>query len=231
MRVPALITVSVLAALCGGCAFFGQLFGLAPVYRDHPVPAEVFEPATLAAFQKLRFSPPSAVAVTVSDEGKVEPGGQIAPDDYQPESYGRELRQRLDLSTFPSMIVVPQTGEPFTHAMRPWSEGMTDRTGCSVTSSYADATYRVIATFDYTGDGTRDWLIAASQQVRRDEQLILTFWLVVENPRKDGPLSARLLGMEERRGLAPATVYPDAASAKARLTYLRAVLRFPPFAE
>ncbi len=221
----------VLCLSSGGCALFAPLFGPAPVYRDRPVPADVFDAATLAAFTRLNLSPPPSVPVTVHEDGRVEPGGEIAPGDYQPESYGRELAVRLDLGTFPSMIVVPLTGEPFTHARAPWSLSAADRAGCAVTSSYADATYRVIATFDYTGGGVRDWLVAASQQIRRDEQLILTFWLVVENPSAEGPLNARLLGMEERRGLAPAIVYPDAAAARARLEYLRAAYRYPPLGE
>ena len=156
----------------------------------------------------------------------------MLPEDYQPKSYGRELTRRLDIGSFPSLIIVP-VGQDFvfTHALDPWSESMRDPTSCMVTSSYADCTYRVVATFDYTGDGTRDWLVATSQQIRRDEQLLLTLWLVVVNPGPEGPLTARLLGMEERRGLAPATVYHDAATAKARIAALREQYKFQPLPE
>ncbi len=221
----------VLAAFSGGCALFARLPVPAPVYSGTPVPAEVFDASALAVFRKLTPQPPSATAVVVHDDGRVEPDGPILAGDYRPESYGGEIASRLDLGSFPSLIVVPQDGRTFTHARFPWSARLTEKTGCELTSSYSDVTYRVAATFDYTGDGIRDWLVVASQQVRRDEELLLTLWLVVENPGPEGPLAARLVSMEERRGIGLVGAYSGEAAARERIAYLRAAFKYPPLPE
>lgn len=227
-RAPLLVLCLLCAAL-GGCAFdFWGLLAPPPVYSNAPVPAEVFEPEILAAFMRANPEPMPATIVTVSPEGKVEPGGELLPDDYQPKSYAAALHKRLDLRSFPNLLFVPDRDEPVTHASPVWSVQLMEKAGCTFSASYASVTYRVVATFDYDGKGNRDWLVLSTQQLSRDNGLVLVLWLLVQNPQPTGPMSARLLGVEERRGLGGSGVIMEPEAARKKIVELRAALKFPP---
>ena len=221
----------VLLFSAGGCAFLSNLFPAPALYQPGSVPADVFDESALADFQRRQPTPPPAVTVMVHPDGRVEPGGFLHADEYQPESYGQALLTRLDLRSFPSLFMVPDRDEPVIHGAKPWQTDLVDRLGFSVSSSYAAATYRIIASFDYRGTGRRDWLVASSQQVHVKEGIFISCWLLVEDPQQEGPLKARLLGLEERRGLSVGVTLMDEAAARAQIAAWRAKLDFPPLAE
>ncbi len=225
-----LVLLCVATLFLGGCVtdFWESLFPPPPLYATRPVPAEVFAPEVLEAFYRAEPDPAPVTRVSVSPEGKVEPGGELLPEDYQPESYGSELWRRLDLRSFPSLLYVPDKDEPVTHATAAWSVDLGEKTNCALSTSYAGCTYRVVATFDYSGKGNRDWLVLSTEQLHRDESLVLVLWLLVKNPQAQGPLQAELLGVEERRGLGGSGSIMNGAAAKEKIVELRAALRLPP---
>lgn len=228
-----LLLLCIFALPLGGCAFdFWGLFAPPPLYGSaNPVPAEVFEPEVLEAFMRANPEPAPATVVTVSPEGKVEPGGELLPEDYQPKSYARQLEQRLDLRSFPNLLFVPDRDEPVTHGSPVWSPQLMEKTGCTLGASYATVTYRVVGTFDYDGKGNRDWLVLSTEQLSRDDGLVLVLWLLVENPQATGTLSARLLGVEERRGLGGSGAIMNSGEGRKKIVELRAALKFPPLPE
>lgn len=227
LAVP-LALLAVFSLPAGGCVlFFGERSG-PPLYSGRQVPAEVFDAEALALFMRSGPDPAPATSVTVSPEGRVEPGGELLPGDYQPESHAEELLRRLDLRTFPSLLFAPRGDVPVTHDSPAWSDRLMEKTDCTLSASYADVTYRVVAAFDYEGKGSRDWLVLSTEQLSQAEGLVLVLWLLVKNPQATGLLSARLLGVEEWRGLGKTEPVMRADAAEKRIADLRAALNLPP---
>lgn len=139
----------------------------------------------------------------------MEPGGAAAPGEYFPASYCNEIKTRLDLRSFPAFLALPPGSGILTHAGRGWEETHMDDTSCAFVSGLGACAYTIVADFDYTGDGRRDWLLASAQQPVQqpggDDAPLVILWLLVENPGPEGLLSVRLLGFEERYGVAAVT--------------------------
>ncbi|MDL2271447.1 hypothetical protein LJC23_00255 [Desulfovibrio sp. OttesenSCG-928-I05] len=195
------------------------------LYPGVPVPAVVYDGASLEYFYALTPIPAPAVRVRVTENGLVEPGGPTVPGDYLPESFSREIAARLDLRSFPSLLALPAGFGALTHQGRGWDAEYRDERSCSFASGIGTCTYTFVASFDYTGDGLRDWLFVSSQQVPAEDAPMLILWLLAESPMPgDDLLAVRLLGFEERYGIGGSRAVMNAAEVPHHIAALRGKL-------
>ena len=221
-HVAAILLLIVTVTACGHAGSLRQFFGMS-LYGDREVPALVYDASSLRQFLEGNPDPGPRTRITALPHGEVEPGGDIAPDDYIPEAYGSILRRHLNLRSFPSLMVLPEGRGPVFYA-EGWEEIIADATGCALRSSYAVVTYKVVASFDYCGKGLRDWLLVSTQQVGQDPDFVLVLWLLVKNPQPGATLEADIVSLEERRGLALGLAVRQGAEAAGRIAALRAML-------
>lgn len=180
-----------------------------------PVPVRVLDRHLLASFAQRNPDAAQRTGLVVLPDGRAEPSGDIAPADYQPESYGLELALRLNLRSFPSLLAgfTDDARRTFA-ASRQWTVSALDRTSLDVHSPDLVNTLVVFATLDWNGNGVRDWLVLLTQRTLHDEGFYLGCWLVVEDPSPRGLLQARLLSLDEYRGMSrPVTRVNDKARA------------------
>lgn len=200
--------------------------GKLSLYPGVPVPAVVYDDASLEHFYMLSPLPAPAVRVRVTDSGLVEPGGALAPGDYLPDTFCREIAARFDLRSVPSLLALPEGSGVLTHLGRGWDAEYADERSCSFASGIGTCTYKLVASFDYTGDGQRDWLFVSSQQVPTEDAPVLILWLLAENPAPgEEILPVRLLGFEERYGIGESRAVMRSDEAQMQIRALRETLR------
>lgn len=214
-----LFFLTALAVCANGCVPGGS-----SLYGDMPVPAVIYESHTLEHFYDLVPIPAPATRARVAESGSVEPGGERLSGDYVPAAPAFELAGRLDLASFPSMLLLPDSFTPVTHRELGWIEEHGDDDSVMLYSNYADCTYKVVASFDYDGKGKRDWLVVSTQQLEREDAPLLILWLLIENPPAEGYLRARLLGVEERFGISDTQAVMGTEAAAAAIVKLRGQL-------
>ncbi len=167
-----------------------------------PVPVQVLDRFLLASFVQRHPDAAQRAGLVVLPDGRAEPSGDIVPQDYQPESYGLELALRLNLRSFPSLLPGFTDDSRRTFASpRQWTVSALDRTSLNVFSPDLVNTLVVFATLDWNSNGVRDWLALLTQKTPHDEGFYLGYWLVVEDPAPKGLLQARLLSLDEYRGI------------------------------
>ncbi len=167
-----------------------------------PVPVQVLDRFLLASFAQRHPDAAQRAGLVVLPDGRAEPSGDIVPQDYQPESYGLELALRLNLRSFPSLLPGFTDDSRRTFASpKQWTVSALDRTTLNVFSPDLINTAVVFATLDWNGNGVRDWLVLLTQKTPHDEGFYLGYWLVVEDPAPKGLLQARLLSLDEYRGI------------------------------
>ncbi|WP_353115802.1 hypothetical protein [Nitratidesulfovibrio sp.] len=167
-----------------------------------PVPVQVLDRFLLTSFAQRHPDAAQRAGLVVLPDGRAEPSGDIVPQDYQPESYGLELALRLNLRSFPSLLLgfTDDTRRTFA-SPRQWTVSALDRTTLNVHSPDLMNTLVVFATLDWNANGVRDWLVLFTQKTPHDEGFYLGYWLVVEDPAPKGLLQARLLSLDEYRGI------------------------------
>ena len=213
------------------CLFFGTLGTVSCIplsryslYPDRPLPAVIFDSASLEYFYEFNPVPAPAVRVRELEDGRVEPGGDIVSGDYFPNSFSQEIKTRLDLRSLPSLLALPSGNGMLTHSGRGWDNTFMDETSCAFASGLGSCTYKVVGAFDYTGNGRRDWLLVSSQQSFIEDAPLVILWFLVEDPQRENMLSVRPLVMEERYGIGRTTVFVGEEDVRFRLQELRKTL-------
>lgn len=170
-------------------------------------PVRVLDRFLLTSFAQRHPDAAQRAGLVVLPDGRAEPSGDLVPQDYQPESCGLELALRLNLRSFPSLLLGFTDDSRRTFASpKQWTVNALDRTSLHVSSPDLMNSLVVFATLDWNGNGVRDWLVLLTQKTPHDEGFYLGYWLVVEDPAPKGLLQARLLSLDEYRGIgAPVT--------------------------
>ena len=132
----------------------------------------------------------------VDAQGRYPMADAIPAGEYAPQSFARELFERADLTAFPSMILPTdgkptystwgvryQAEEPYTLFVedKPWDQNL-----------QIGLTIPLMASLDWDGNGTRDWLFGCRILLYK-QNVDLGSFLLVLNPQPTGPLDVRLL--------------------------------------
>lgn len=193
------------------------------VYRT-PVPVEILDQYTFDSFNESFAAQLKERGVKQLENGRYAPTGEIASNDYIPQSYANEIRNRLDYRSFSNLLASKSSETAQLHNNQHWSSSTPDKYTLNTEALFLSCSYLVFATLDWNNNGVRDWLVILTQNHKADNALNLSFWLVITDPQSTGMLSATMLNMEERRGIAKATTYAP-ASAEIRLDVLRPQLK------
>lgn len=222
----ALLSCCLLITSCNFIGFNVLGFNSAPrVYQDQ-VPVDIIDEYTFESFSLAFPDELKQRGITRMPDGRMVPGGVFASNDYRPLDYANELCNRLDIRSFPSLLGDEDTNMAELHTNKKWTCLTKDRYDLSVVSNSLSYSYHVFATLDWNSNGVRDWLVLLTQTPRKNENLHISYWLLISDPQPNGLLSAKILGKEETQGLGQAKFY-NAADAKKRLEQLRSQLSRP----
>lgn len=121
--------------------------------------------------------------------------GTSQPDgEYQPESFGRELFNRLSLRFMWPVEERQRVQDVPTHATMP-SSGETvtvDDSSLVVVGEFSTDIYKVVALLDWDRDGVRDWLVRYRFQPSVDMPASSRM-LVIPAPQAEGLLEAQII--------------------------------------
>lgn len=215
-----LLTCCLLMTACNvaGFSLFG--FNSAPRVYKEQVPVDIIDEYTFASFSALFPSDLKQRGIVRQADGRMTPGGVFSSRDYRPADYANELRNRLDIRSFPSLLGDEDTSMAELHTNKKWFCLNRDHYGFSADSNNLSCSYQLFATLDWNNNGARDWLVLLTQTPRANENLHVSYWLLISDPQPGGLLSAAMLGMEETQGLGKAKFH-NPADARKRLEQLR----------
>ncbi len=219
----ALLSCCLLMTACNFTGFNVLGFNSAPRVYQEQVPVDIIDEYTFESFSAAFPSELKQRGIARQPDGRMVPGGAFAANDYRPADYANELRNRLDIRSFPSLLGEEDSNMAELHTNKKWTCLNRDRYDLSAESNSLAYSYHLFATLDWNNNGSRDWLVLLTQTPRSNENLHISYWLLVSDPQPNGLLSAKLLGMEETQGLGQAKFY-NPMDAKKRLEQLRSQL-------
>lgn len=139
----------------------------------------------------------------VDAQGRYPVAGAIPAGEYAPQSFARELYERADLTMLPSMFLpVAKAGKATFadlalryQAEEPYMLFIEDK---PLGHAQIGLTMPLMASLDWDGNGTRDWLFGCRILFYKP-YLSLGSFLLVLNPQPTGPLDVRLVRVSYRQ--------------------------------
>jgi len=132
----------------------------------------------------------------VDAQGRYPMADAIPAGEYAPQSFARELFERADLTAFPSAFLPVSTGKTSFAALGTRYEAEEPHTllirDKPLGQAQVSMTIPLMASLDWDGNGTRDWLFGCRILLYK-QNVDLGSFLLVLNPQPTGPLDVRLL--------------------------------------
>uniref|UniRef100_B8DQ96 Lipoprotein n=1 Tax=Nitratidesulfovibrio vulgaris (strain DSM 19637 / Miyazaki F) TaxID=883 RepID=B8DQ96_NITV9 len=132
----------------------------------------------------------------VDAQGHYPVADAIPAGEYAPQSFARELFKRADLTAFPSAFLPVAMGKSTFAALGIRYEAEEPHTllirDKPLGQAQVSLTIFQMASFDWDGNGTRDWLFGCRILLYK-QNVDLGSFLLVLNPQPTGPLDVRLL--------------------------------------
>ncbi|MEG2173581.1 MAG: hypothetical protein RRY29_10055 [Desulfovibrionaceae bacterium] len=131
-----------------------------------------------------------------------ENGSYVAPAFSQAgDNYGQHLYKRLSPAFIFEDTAYGMNAPTFAGSISPSDRAKVGENGFVIKYLQRTVTVNMIALVDWDGDGTNDWLISCLVEPHNGART-RDYTIIIPNPKNEGPLQARVIGVYECFGLA-----------------------------